>query len=194
MTAKTLKIVELGNRAESYITHALADGNVFCHALASRVKNPRRVWTWASVDISEYAPRLEFGGIFSRQEATEICHSLIEFATDYLRHNTGGVLVSLNQLAYPNDPFLQKKSNYFVWENTVNFITRDVDIKAEDVDRCFREKRGSPPVAFLSRAPGIQIADRAELDQRKFIELLEGTTHLIIGIFDEESYLVAQLA
>jgi hypothetical protein len=192
MTEKLLNRVELVNGPENYIVQALAEGNVFCQELACRVTHPRTIWTWTPIDLSEYTSRLQFGGVFTPQQVSEIYDSLLVFATDYLRSSKGEILVVLNQLARPNDPFLQKKSTFFVWENTVNFFARGGDIKSEDVDRCFREKRGYPPIAFLSHAPGIQVGNRSQLHRREVIALIEGMTHLIVGIFDGESYIVAE--
>jgi hypothetical protein len=76
----------------------------------------------------------------------------------------------------------------------VNFFATGADPNIDDVNLCFREKRGYPSVAFLSRAPGIKIADRSELQRPELVELIDGMTHLVISIFDGESYLIEEVA
>jgi len=192
MTVEPLKRREIGKDAEKYIIETLAKGNAVCQELALRTSNPRAIWTWARFDLAEHASQLQFGGVFTREDTTEIYESLIDFAANHLRQ--GEVLVVLNQLARPSDPFLQNKSSFFVWENRVNFFVRGPETKIEDVDLCFREKRGYPCVAFLSRVPDLKMVNGAHLPISDVIALVEGMTHLIVGIFDEESYVVLEVA
>ncbi len=172
----------------------LEQGNTLCQKLAKRARSPRATWTWGPIDFSGYASRLQFGGVFTLQETMEIYDSLVRFVGDVLRQDTGAILIVLNQLARRDDPFLQNKSKFFTWEDTVNFFATGADPNIDDVNLCLREKTGHPSVAFVSRAPGIKIADRSELQRPELVELIDGVTHLIISIFDEESYLIEEVA
>lgn len=193
MTHNPLYKLALGVTAETYIVENLENGNAFSQELVSRARRARSIWTWAPRDVSEYTSRLQFGGVFTLKETTEIYDSLVAFVNNYLQQGTGEILIVLNQLARPSDPFLQNKSGFFVWENTVNFFVIGAGSKIDDIEQCFREKRGYPPIAFLTRAPDVEIASRVQLHRHELIALTQGMTHLIIGIFDEESYMVEEV-
>lgn len=104
-----------------------------------------------------------------------------------------GICVFENSLAQLEDPWLaSRKSRIFLYGNEVYHFV-DVSAEPNEIHEALREAKSAFPLFIgIMSFSHIVLNDNEKVDKKKLEKIVKGTSKLIIGAYDGESYLIWQ--
>lgn len=136
---------------------------------------------------------IDYGGIQKELVISEIKTKPKKFVFQYLQENTVGCAIFETFYRYSpeNKKHIESKP-YIILNNDVFWFMTQENANLETVNQCFKARKEYPSIVGLSTLPvSWKLNNFGEEVQNETIQLLiEGLDYLLVGSYDEETFLI----
>ena len=186
-----LQEIELGEAGLAWVRKSLESGNTLAKLLLGRRLEVGRVFTYLAPGVSpDRAAEFRRGGLFS-DVPSEIDAKWPAVVTAYLASADGRFCV-VEDIAGRGDPVMDSPGErYFVQGSDVyDFLPSGVWTH-EEIRHFLSKARQYPSVCALTKIPvGPSLSPRQEVPIETLQLLASNTSHILVGAYDEESYVL----
>lgn len=195
MTTVNSKCVErqLGRIGLDFVRSQLSGGGPFA-AKNVEVLGQGRVREFVAPGCSKPpAKDLSQGGRYGPAEAAIIAECYGAFLSEFLLRDHSHVLLLENQLFRMSDPCMHERQDVFEWEDVTYayFPTRSALINEWTVGDCFARAGHYPQIILATRKTFSEdLPTRGTLSRQHATSLQEQTLHVLVGAYDEESFVM----
>jgi hypothetical protein len=184
----SLEKKRLGERGIRYLSEQLASAAPFSEALI-RYLDEGYAWEFVTAGQLQYPEEADFhvGGTGSDLVASEY----VEFLCELPNNDSSTILLFENQLFRLSDTVMLGKTGIFEWMGaTYSYLqAREKPITEPIVASHLRSAGRYPSVVLATRmSKPLHIDQARALTTEEASELESGVTHILVGAYDEESY------
>lgn len=182
---------QFGPEGLAWVRQCLSAGSTLSKTLLDLSLEKGRVFTYLPNGLNAGRHmQFKFGGIFS-SVGEKIGQTWPKFISEYLAGPAERYCI-LEDISAPSDPGLDSSDEqFFVYETEVYDFLSSQDTDVEKIRSILSCGRQYPSIGALTRLSGLSELQHRHSVKAEVLQLLASNTqYILVGAYDEESYLV----
>lgn len=186
--------IPVGNEGLLYVRAQLERGHFFAKSLTSLDLTRGELLAFVPDRTDGLSLHLDEGGLATPDEAKRLGEEVGDFILDFLMQAPDSALAVFEEASgRRGDPAVESLSvPWFASDSYIHYYLTGEGISRDLVLTILRTARGFPTIGALLKTFDMQveIQDRANMPRELVKDLAKYVHHILVGAFDQESYLV----